>query len=94
MNSPALSDTLVACSQVVRYFGWELDIWMAGVVMGRSAWLRMLCLLNSYTLGFETFKQCIVICFRYHDLTWIIYYERFYLMNGILLNILWLVQCD
>ena len=28
MNSPALSDTLVACSQVVRYLGFgELAVW-------------------------------------------------------------------
>ena len=37
LNSPALSDTLVACSQVVRYFGiGNLLSGVAGVVMGRQ----------------------------------------------------------
>ena len=49
MNSPALSDTLVACSQVVRYLGFgNLLSEVAGVVMGRAGWIRMMGLLISY----------------------------------------------
>ncbi|MFS7945815.1 hypothetical protein Hanom_Chr06g00528571 [Helianthus anomalus] len=53
MNSPALSDTLVACSQVVRYLGFgNLLSGVAGVVMGQlEGFMRLRSMVVRY-LGF------------------------------------------